>query len=85
MTAPICVHGCPFLCCDKCVAAGKCVQIGKGVLEFEFKCPFCGLTAAVVDNPMAGVWHTLPICKMFEALAPEEYMATVRRHLERLN
>lgn len=92
----ICSHGCPFLCCDSCVANGACVNIPKTEKQEEhetvtFTCPFCGETAGLLADDLEGemkvfgVIHALPPCRVFLLLNGGEYCEAVTRANARRN
>lgn len=49
---------------------------------FEFDCPFCdGKTQVFLGEKVNGATHTVPTCRMFEELAPDDYLWEVNEKL----
>ena len=61
-----------------------CIEFAPGAVEFQ--CPQCGgkvmAGATTVDENTMAVSHTMPMCRRFEHLQPDDYLQWCREQLE---
>jgi hypothetical protein len=43
----------------------------------KFLCPFCNMRCFATVNPEPSVIHELPMCKTFDSLEPDAFIAAV--------